>query len=75
MKSKIFLQLRDYGHEVLGQRKERRRFSLVSMRRFVGTYLDVIHNPRLQTLRQHGGTKLVDDVNYNDGFEVFRPVL
>ncbi|WFD29654.1 class II myosin [Malassezia sp. CBS 17886] len=36
-----FLALRDYGHQVLAGRKERRRFSLVSMRRFLGDYLDL----------------------------------
>lgn len=36
-----YVQLRDYGHQVLAQRKERRRFSLVSMRQFRGDYLDV----------------------------------
>ncbi|KAG0057410.1 class II myosin [Gryganskiella cystojenkinii] len=36
-----WLQLRDYGHQVLAARKERRRFSLVSMRRFLGDYLGV----------------------------------
>lgn len=35
------VQLRDYGHQVLAGRKERRRFSLVSMRRFQGDYLGV----------------------------------
>ncbi|KAF9434267.1 class II myosin [Entomortierella beljakovae] len=34
-----WLQLRDYGHQVLAGRKERRRFSLVSMRRYMGDYL------------------------------------
>lgn len=33
------VQLRDYGHTVLAGRKERRRFSLLSMRRFSGDYL------------------------------------
>lgn len=37
----VFVQLRDYGHQVLAGRKERRRFSLVSMRRFMGDYLGV----------------------------------
>jgi hypothetical protein len=37
----VFLQLRDYGHQVLASRKERRRFSLISMRRFMGDYLGV----------------------------------
>ncbi|KAF9420297.1 class II myosin [Podila epigama] len=36
-----WMQLRDYGHQVLAGRKERRRFSLVSMRRFFGDYLGV----------------------------------
>ncbi|PWN91742.1 putative myosin I [Acaromyces ingoldii] len=41
-KEKIaYSQLRDYGHDVLAQRKERRRFSLISMRKFMGDYLDV----------------------------------
>lgn len=34
-----FVQLREQGHQVLGGRKERRRFSLVSMRQFRGDYL------------------------------------
>ncbi|GAA6000111.1 class I myosin [Rhodotorula paludigena] len=37
----VYAQLRDYGHQILGQRKERRRFSLVSMRKFLGDYLAV----------------------------------
>lgn len=36
-----FIKLRDYGHEVLGNRKERRRYSLVGYRRFLGDYLGV----------------------------------
>ncbi|PWN49158.1 myosin 1 [Violaceomyces palustris] len=36
-----YIQLRDYGHQVLAGRKERRRYSLLSMRRFMGDYLDV----------------------------------
>ncbi|CAG8548975.1 7493_t:CDS:10 [Paraglomus occultum] len=37
----VYLQLRDYGHQVLAGRKERRRFSLLSMRKFMGDYLSV----------------------------------
>ncbi|KAL7753446.1 class II myosin [Sorochytrium milnesiophthora] len=37
----VYVQMRDYGHQVLAGRKERRRFSLISMRRFMGDYLDV----------------------------------
>ena len=36
-----FLELREYGHQLLAGRKERRRFSLISMRRFMGDYLDL----------------------------------
>ncbi|KAI9220376.1 P-loop containing nucleoside triphosphate hydrolase protein [Blastocladiella britannica] len=37
----VLVQMRDQGHRMLSGRKERRRFSLVSMRRYVGDYLDV----------------------------------
>lgn len=37
----MYAQVRDYGHQVLAGRKERRRFSLLSYRRFMGDYLDV----------------------------------
>jgi myosin-1 len=37
----IYVQLRDYGHQILAQRKERRRFSIIGMRRYMGDYLDV----------------------------------
>ncbi|KAK0550931.1 class II myosin [Tilletia horrida] len=40
----VYAALRDYGHQVLQNRKERRRFSLISMRRFMGDYLDVGHS-------------------------------
>ena len=36
-----YAQMRDYGHQILAGRKERRRFSLLSYRRFAGDYLDV----------------------------------
>ena len=36
-----YAQIRDHGYELLGQRKERRRFSLLGYRRFMGDYLDV----------------------------------
>ena len=36
-----YAQVREYGHSLLQQRKERRRFSLVSMRQFRGDYLDI----------------------------------
>lgn len=37
----VHAQVREAGHKVLAQRKERRRFSLLSYRRFHGDYLDV----------------------------------
>ena len=36
-----YIELRDYGHKVLQGRKERRRFSLLGSRRFLGDYLGV----------------------------------
>ncbi|KAK0208714.1 microfilament motor [Desarmillaria ectypa] len=37
----VYAQVRDYGHQILGGRKERRRFSLLSYRRFLGDYLNI----------------------------------
>ncbi|KAI9495701.1 P-loop containing nucleoside triphosphate hydrolase protein [Zychaea mexicana] len=45
-----YLQAREYGHELLGGRKERRRFSLLSMRKFTGDYLDVRSGTGLATM-------------------------
>jgi len=39
--SSQFLELRNYGHRVLGGRKERRSYSVCGMRRFLGDYLAV----------------------------------
>ncbi|KAH8682315.1 P-loop containing nucleoside triphosphate hydrolase protein [Xylariales sp. PMI_506] len=36
-----YLQLRDQGHKVLQGRKERRRFSILGSRRFLGDYLGI----------------------------------
>jgi myosin-1 len=36
-----YIKLRDQGHKVLAGRKERRRFSLVGSRRFLGDYIGV----------------------------------
>lgn len=36
-----YAKVREYGHQVLAGRKERRRYSLLSYRRFLGDYLDV----------------------------------
>ncbi|EKM61602.1 uncharacterized protein PHACADRAFT_248292 [Phanerochaete carnosa HHB-10118-sp] len=35
-----YAKVRDYGHQILAGRKERRRFSLLGLRRFMGDYLD-----------------------------------
>ncbi|CEP08007.1 hypothetical protein [Parasitella parasitica] len=45
-----YLQLRDYGHQLLGGRKERRRFSLLSQRMFLGDYLDVQNGSGIATM-------------------------
>ncbi len=37
----VYARKRDYGHQVLANRKERRRFSLLGQRKFIGDYLDV----------------------------------
>ena len=39
--SLVYARKRDYGHEVYAGRKERRRYSLLGMRKFMGDYLDV----------------------------------
>ena len=39
--SSEFIQLRDQGHRVLQGQKERRRFSLIGSRRFMGDYLGI----------------------------------
>lgn len=36
-----FIKLRDYGHKVLQGKKERRRFSLIGSRRFLGDYIGI----------------------------------
>ena len=36
-----FIKVRDYGHQVLQSKKERRRFSLIGSRRFLGDYLGI----------------------------------
>lgn len=45
-----YLQLRDYGHQLLGGRKERRRFSLISQRMFLGDYLNIKNGSGLSTM-------------------------
>ena len=45
---KVYVQLREEGHRLLGGRKERRRMSLLSLRRFRGDYLDAANNRSLR---------------------------
>ncbi|KAL0142345.1 P-loop containing nucleoside triphosphate hydrolase protein [Mucor lusitanicus] len=45
-----YLQMREYGHQILGGQKERRRYSLVSMRRFTGDYMDIKTGSGLSTM-------------------------
>ncbi|KAI0059450.1 hypothetical protein BV25DRAFT_1918478 [Artomyces pyxidatus] len=51
----VYAQKRDYGHQILADRKERRRFSLLSYRRFMGDYLDLNGQDPLD-LKQVAGT-------------------
>lgn len=44
----VYSQQRDYGHQLLGGRKERRRMSLLSMRKFMGDYLEVDERDSLE---------------------------
>ncbi|EPQ26326.1 uncharacterized protein PFL1_05975 [Pseudozyma flocculosa PF-1] len=63
-----YVQLRDYGHQVLAGRKERRRFSLLGMRRFMGDYLDVGGKgggAEGQMLRQAAGLSAGEDVAFS----------
>jgi myosin-1 len=47
-----YARVRDYGHQLLGGRKERRRFSLLGYRRFMGDYLGAEYkNPLGQELK------------------------
>lgn len=52
-----YAEVRDYGHTLLAQRKERRRYSLLSYRRFLGDYLDVggAKSPLGETIRDACG--------------------
>jgi myosin-1 len=51
-----FQKLRDEGHQVLGGRKERRRFSLIGYRRFLGDYMGVDNKGGVgELLRSNGG--------------------
>jgi myosin-1 len=52
-----YARIRDYGHELLAGRKERRRFSLLGYRKFMGDYVNVNgENPLGLELREACGT-------------------
>ncbi|KIM32324.1 hypothetical protein M408DRAFT_14711 [Serendipita vermifera MAFF 305830] len=48
-----YAEVREYGHQILAGRKERRRYSLLSYRRFMGDYLNVgpAKSPLGETIR------------------------
>lgn len=58
--------MREYGHQLLDGRKERRRFSLLSMRKFTGDYLDVKNGSGLATMIRNALT-LKGNAPYNTG--------
>ncbi|KAF2146903.1 uncharacterized protein K452DRAFT_294428 [Aplosporella prunicola CBS 121167] len=60
---KEFIELRDQGHTVLAGRKERRRYSLLGQRRFLGDYLGIQN--------QGGpGSVIAQSINLGSGEEV-----
>lgn len=62
----VYVQLRDYGHQILAQRKERRRFSIIGMRRFMGDYLDVNGNSAEgELLRRSSGMANTESVVFS----------
>ncbi|KAH7097788.1 myosin-1 [Auriculariales sp. MPI-PUGE-AT-0066] len=62
----VYAQVRDYGHQVLAQRKERRRYSLLSYRRFMGDYLDVGgKDPLGETLREAAGISKGEKISFS----------
>ncbi|KAI5474581.1 hypothetical protein MNV49_003039 [Pseudohyphozyma bogoriensis] len=62
----VYSQLRDYGHQLLASRKERRRFSLLSQRKFLGDYLGVgEEGPQGQMLRSAAGIMAGESVAFS----------
>ena len=63
----VYAQKRDYGHQILADRKERRRFSLLSYRRYMGDYLDLKGNSplggELKSVCGIGGVSSLSNVN------------
>lgn len=62
----VYAAKRDYGHDVLAGRKERRRFSLLGMRKFMGDYLDVNgRSPQGELLRNAAGISSSEVVSFS----------
>lgn len=67
----VYAQKRDYGHDVLAGRKERRRFSLLGMRKFMGDYLDVGgRSPQGELLRNAAGIGGGETVSFSSRGEI-----
>ncbi|CAD6573520.1 MAG: class II myosin, partial [Tremellales sp. Tagirdzhanova-0007] len=67
----VYARKRDYGHEVLGGRKERRRFSLLGMRKFMGDYLDVGGtSAQGEMLRNAAGLSSAETVHFSSRAEL-----
>jgi len=60
---KIYFQLRQYSQDLFYNRKERQRFSMISIRRFHGDYLEVRSNPTL--MEALGGTVYSEDIVFS----------
>lgn len=62
-----YAQLRDYGNVVLGQRKERRRFSLLGQRKFLGDYL-LVNGDGIEGSRLHAACGLAGNAFSRNSF-------
>ncbi|KAI8985425.1 P-loop containing nucleoside triphosphate hydrolase protein [Pilobolus umbonatus] len=69
-----YLQKREYGHQLLNGQKERRRYSLVSMRRFTGDYLDIKSGSGFSTMVRNAITfKPNEEVVFSNRGNVLMP--
>ncbi|GHJ90026.1 hypothetical protein NliqN6_6428 [Naganishia liquefaciens] len=67
----VYARKRDYGHQVLGGRKQRRRFSLLGMRKFMGDYLDVGgRSAQGELLRNAAGLSASEAVHFSSRIEI-----
>ncbi|KAJ9092356.1 class II myosin [Naganishia friedmannii] len=67
----VYARKRDYGHQVLGGRKQRRRFSLLGMRKFMGDYLDVGgRSAQGELLRNAAGISAAETVHFSSRIEI-----